>query len=208
MKKVLIVVLIAVAFISPSIAISAEQNRIQVGVVVGNTSVGGSPISVNSDSNTGASLMYIRDTAEFLDKTEVALGFARQSHSFGMSGDLGGGPDTTTASIAGRYRFLEESESPHFVPYAELGFHTTSVSSANYMNGTLRTPSATMNGTLAGLGVRVPFSDKKYYVDLGVRQYFGGTGDIRLETTTGGALATRLNMKDVTAFTLSVGGTF
>lgn len=203
----LLLVFLAI-FALPAMAVEPD-NRFQAGFVMGNMSVGGSPIDVGSNTETGGSLVYIRNISDYVPNAEVTLGLSRQKHTLSMGGgDLGGGVDSTTASATARYRFLEEGDKSPATCYVGLGGHATSFNSGSYMGGGLRTSSGTMTGAVAEIGTRISLSNRRYYVDVNARQYFGSTGNIRLETTVGNALVTNVNYKDISVVVLSFGGTF
>lgn len=195
-------------FALPAMAVEPD-NRFQAGVGVVNVTAGGSPIDVGANARLGGSLVYVRNTTEYLPKSEVALALTRQEHTLNMGGGtLGGGVDSTTASATIRYRIVEEGDASFATSYVGAGGHMTNFSAGSYQWGALKTATATMAGAVLEIGARIPLGNKKYYIDGNARQYFGSTGKMRLETTVGNALATNVDFKDMSTFMLSFGGTF
>lgn len=207
MKKHFLAVLAILSFAVATPAFAEGENMLQAGVSAGSISVKGSPISVNAKTETGANIMYARQI-QSIPHTEFTLGLSQQRYKIGMGGsDLNGGPSCTTASATGRYRFMDTNESMAVV-YVGGGLYTTSCDSASYAGGILATQSANMAGPVAEIGVRVPFSNHKYYVDLNARQYYGSTGDVRLEVASVHVPVTNIQFRNPTAIIIAFGGTF
>lgn len=202
MKKFMIVMF--AMFLSATQAM-ADGNSIEIGVMSGGASVSSSPItSVSLSAGSGVGARFVMPMPGQTN-VEFTIGLSQRKYSMSMAGvDLGGGPDSTMVSATVRYR-IDANE--HFKPYVGGGLHNTSFDSSSLMSGGLKMASANISGFVAEVGARMPF-ESGFYIDLNARQYLGSTGDLRLETTVGNALLTRVDIKNPTAVTLSVGKSF
>lgn len=202
MKKFMIA---ALAMILLATQARADGNGIEIGVMTGDASVSSSPItSVGLTAGAGVGARFVMPIPGQTN-VEFTLGLSQRKYSMSMAGiDLGGGPDSTSVSATVRYR-VDANE--HFRPYVGAGLHNTSFDSSSLMSGGLKMASANIAGFVAEVGARMPF-ESGFYIDLNARQYLGSTGDLRLETSVGNALLTRVDIKNPTAVAVSVGKTF
>lgn len=203
MKKSIFVALAALLFATQAMA--EGDKHIEVGIMSGGASISGSPITdFGLTADTGKGVRFI-GLVPGQTNVEYTLGLSQRKYNISMAGvNLGGGPESTTFSGTVRYR-VDANE--YVKPYAGVGVHNTNFDTSSLASGNLKLGSANVVGAVAEIGVTVPFKSG-FYVDLNARQYFGAAKDLRLETSIGNALLTKVTFKDPTSVMLSVGTSF
>lgn len=202
-----VLVSIGVLLVASQAAAAEEKYSVQIGVVADDISISGSPINadVKSNSASGANITFVyRDP--LYPMAEYTVGLSKSKYDIGLVGasSVKLAQDCAAVSATARYRIADvQNNSPVF--YVGGGLHSASCDSST--GSSLKMQSYGMAGLVAEAGVRVNF-DRRIYGDLNIRQYFGSTSDLRMETASGNALLTRVQMRDPTAITLSVGMKF